>query len=162
MATATEETRAFRGSYESVFNAVCGAAQVNGWTVSWADPAAGSLLVSAGMSMLSWGEYGEIRVAPAETGVIMVGVRFKLKFGLVDWGKTKKNVDTLFGLVDQLLAGGGGGRTVGPGPGGPGPTGSPAPAGYPDPTGRHRQRYWDGAAWTEHVADDGTTGVDPV
>lgn len=26
----------------------------------------------------------------------------------------------------------------------------------------HRQRYWDGAAWTEHVADDGATGEDPV
>ncbi|EHB58565.1 Protein of unknown function DUF2510 [Mycolicibacterium rhodesiae JS60] len=29
-----------------------------------------------------------------------------------------------------------------------------------DPTGRHRCRYWDGAAWTPHVADGGTLGVD--
>ena len=157
MATATEETRAFRGSYESVFNAVCGAAQVNGWAVSWADPSAGSLLVSAGMSMLSWGEYGEIRVAPAEPGVIMVGVRFKLKFGLVDWGKTKKNVDRLFASVEQMLTSGGAGRAVGPTPGA-----GPAPGWYPDPHGRHQSRYWDGAAWTEHVADNGITGVDPA
>ena len=156
MATATEETRAFQGSYESVFNAVCGAAQANGWTVSAADPSAGSLLVSAGMSMLSWGEYGEIRVAPAETGVVMVGVRFKLKFGLVDWGKTKKNVDRLFASIDQVLASGGGGAV------GPMPAAGPVPGWYPDPHGRHRHRYWDGAAWTEHVADDGTTGVDPL
>jgi len=33
---------------------------------------------------------------------------------------------------------------------------------YADPTGRHTHRYWDGAQWTPHVADDGRTGVDPL
>lgn len=33
---------------------------------------------------------------------------------------------------------------------------------YPDPTGRHQVRYWDGTVWTDHVADDGTQSVDPV
>jgi hypothetical protein len=33
---------------------------------------------------------------------------------------------------------------------------------YPDPMGRHQQRYWDGAAWTHHVADDGETSVNPL
>src|SRR5829696_1581368 len=32
----------------------------------------------------------------------------------------------------------------------------------PDPTGTHQVRYWDGASWTEHVSDGGTTGVDPL
>ncbi len=31
---------------------------------------------------------------------------------------------------------------------------------YPDPMGRHQLRYWDGDKWTEHVSDDGATGVD--
>ena len=31
----------------------------------------------------------------------------------------------------------------------------------PDPLGRHQYRYWDGAQWTEHVADDGAVGTDP-
>ncbi|WP_319431202.1 DUF2510 domain-containing protein [Mycobacterium sp. RTGN5] len=30
-----------------------------------------------------------------------------------------------------------------------------------DPTGRHQCRYWDGATWTQHVADGGTLGTDP-
>ena len=30
-----------------------------------------------------------------------------------------------------------------------------------DPSGRHQHRYWDGAAWTEHVADAGRQSVDP-
>lgn len=33
---------------------------------------------------------------------------------------------------------------------------------YPDTTGRHQLRYWDGTAWTDHVSDNGVTGVDPV
>lgn len=38
-----------------------------------------------------------------------------------------------------------------------------APAGWmADPRGRHELRYWDGRAWTEHVSDAGTAGVDPI
>lgn len=33
---------------------------------------------------------------------------------------------------------------------------------YPDPTGRHGQRYWDGSQWTEHVFTDGHQSVDPL
>jgi uncharacterized protein YxjI len=32
---------------------------------------------------------------------------------------------------------------------------------YPDPSGRHEHRYWDGSRWTEHVASHGRQGVDP-
>ena len=32
----------------------------------------------------------------------------------------------------------------------------------PDPTKRHQYRYWDGSAWTEHVADNGVQSVDPT
>ncbi len=31
----------------------------------------------------------------------------------------------------------------------------------PDPNGRHQYRYWDGSQWTDQVADDGVTSVDP-
>jgi hypothetical protein len=33
---------------------------------------------------------------------------------------------------------------------------------YPDPSGRHEQRFFDGTRWTDHVVDGGVTGVDPV
>jgi len=32
----------------------------------------------------------------------------------------------------------------------------------PDPTGRHEVRWWDGARWSEHVADRGVTTWDRV
>jgi hypothetical protein len=31
---------------------------------------------------------------------------------------------------------------------------------HPDPTGRHERRWWDGARWTDFVADGGVTGTD--
>ena len=37
------------------------------------------------------------------------------------------------------------------------------PAGWMvDPSGKHEQRYWSGTAWTDHVMNDGTPGVDPL
>lgn len=33
---------------------------------------------------------------------------------------------------------------------------------YPDSTGRHQLRYWDGTTWTAHVSDNGVTGTDPL
>jgi hypothetical protein len=47
-----------------------------------------------------------------------------------------------------------------PGVGGWEPPHVPA-AWQPDPLGRHEFRYWNGATWTEHVADAGVAGVDP-
>lgn len=37
---------------------------------------------------------------------------------------------------------------------------APAAGWYPDPGGRHEQRYWDGAAWTAQVADAGVQSTD--
>ena len=32
---------------------------------------------------------------------------------------------------------------------------------YTDPTGRHQLRYYDGAAWSDSVSDDGVLSQDP-
>jgi hypothetical protein len=39
---------------------------------------------------------------------------------------------------------------------------SPAPGWLPDPTTRHEYRYWDGARWTDDVADGGVTSTDAL
>ena len=36
------------------------------------------------------------------------------------------------------------------------------PGWFPDPTGRHDHRWWDGAAWTAHVADGGVAALDAI
>jgi hypothetical protein len=33
---------------------------------------------------------------------------------------------------------------------------------YPDPAGHHDVRYWDGSAWTDHVADAGVAGTESL
>ncbi|MCC2030533.1 DUF4041 domain-containing protein [Microbacterium sp. YMB-B2] len=33
---------------------------------------------------------------------------------------------------------------------------------FPDPVGRHEQRYWSGVAWTEHVFSAGSQSTDPM
>lgn len=33
---------------------------------------------------------------------------------------------------------------------------------YPDPTGRHELRYWDGSHWTARVIDGSVPGTDPI
>lgn len=33
---------------------------------------------------------------------------------------------------------------------------------YGDPSGRHEYRYWDGASWTDYVADKGEMRTDPL
>jgi hypothetical protein len=35
------------------------------------------------------------------------------------------------------------------------------PQWYPDPSGRHELRYWEGSSWTGHVSDQGVTSLDP-
>ncbi len=44
-----------------------------------------------------------------------------------------------------------------------GRTGTPPAAGWhPDPTRRHQLRYWDGASWSDQVADQGQQATDPI
>lgn len=33
---------------------------------------------------------------------------------------------------------------------------------YTDPAGQNTHRYWDGTAWTDHVADNGVTSTSPL
>ncbi len=42
-----------------------------------------------------------------------------------------------------------------------GPAGLAPAEWYPDPSGRHAYRFWDGAGWTPHVADGGQIAFDP-
>lgn len=56
-----------------------------------------------------------------------------------------------------------------PGPGGwvPSPLGTdagfpPLFGWYPDPDGRHEERYWDGRTWSDHVRDGGIAASDPL
>jgi uncharacterized membrane protein len=44
----------------------------------------------------------------------------------------------------------------------PAPPSNPPFGWYPDPSGHHEQRYWDGTRWTEYVSDAGRQTTDPL
>ena len=147
MATSNEGQAEFDGEYRAVFDAACAAARAEKMNVTFADPAQGLITVSAQMSAFSWGENAEMRVWQVRPGRCGVSIRSALKFGLVDWGRNKKNVDRLFGRVVEFLQH---------------PPAAPPAGWHPDPMGRHEARYWNGAAWTPHVSTGGVTSTDPI
>ena len=98
MAASTSETRLVPGNYDGVFHAVCQAAASCGMTVTLADPAAGVIQMSKSMGLATWGENLAAHLRPLPTGV-EVTLSSALKFGLVDWGKNRQNVESLFGVV---------------------------------------------------------------
>lgn len=140
MGASKSETRLITGGYDNVFRAVCDAAQYQGMTVVAADPAAGRVQLSTGMSMTTWGENLAVTLRPTPAGV-EVTIGSALKFGLVDWGRNGENIGNLFHRIGAVA-------------------GAPAGAWHPDPSGRHELRWWDGARWTESVSDGGHVGMD--
>lgn len=137
------ETRVVSAPYDGVFHALCAAASAEAMTVTLADPAAGVIQISRGVSLATWGESLDVRLRPVPSGT-EVTIHSALKFGLVDWGKNQQNIDTLFVRVGSAL----GGQVAG--------------AWHPDPSGRHHLRWWDGVRWTDSVSDRGRPGTDPL
>ena len=183
MAIAKDATRTYQLEYASVFDAACRAAARCNMAVQAADPATGAITLSTSMSLASWGENIALQVGQLEPGVIQVGMRSGVKFGLVDWGKNDKNINRFFAALDAELG------LAGPLPGvppaapqqmspaphfapgvgvpGPAPAVPTAPPGppagwHPDPGGRHEYRYWDGTVWTDQVSDAGAVTSDPL
>jgi hypothetical protein len=142
MGASKTETRLFPGAYDAVFRAVCDAAQYEGMTVVSADPAAGRVQMSTGVTMMTWGENLGVTLRPTPAGV-EVTVGSALKFGLVDWGRNGENIAKLFYRIGSLVA-------------------APTGAWHPDPSGRHELRWWDGTRWTESVSNGGHVGTDVV
>jgi hypothetical protein len=132
------ERRVLPGRYDSIFGTVCAVAESRRITVTFADPAAGIVRMSKSWNLLTWGEDLAALLRPVPTGV-EVTLSSSLKFGPIDWGQNRRNVNTLFRLISKAL-----------------------PAGwYSDPSGRHELRWWEGR-WTEAVNDGGQVGTDAL
>ena len=132
------ERRVLPGRYDSVFSTVCTAAESRRVAVTFADPAAGIIRMSKSWNLFTWGEDLAVFLRPVPTGV-EVTVSSSLKFGLIDWGQNRRNINMLFGLVAEAL-----------------------PVGwYGDPSGRHELRWWEGR-WTEAVNNGGQVGTDAL
>lgn len=98
------------------------------------------------VNLASWGE--SITVTLLDGGDVQVRSECAMPTQLVDWGRNAKNCRAVLDRLGANLQG-----SVAT---------APAADWYPDPTGRHESRYWDGAVWTEHVSDSGRTSADPM
>ena len=144
MAISRDRTQVFTEEYPRVFSAVCEAAALEEMTVVAADPGRGAITLKTRVTVWSWGENLHAQVFQVAPGSTSVTVTSSLKFGLVDWGKNARNLDSFFDRLQLTLAA------------------APAGAWHPDPTGRHQLRWWDGAAWRPEVSDGGQQSHDPI
>ena len=158
MATSSEATHQFAHDYSTVFDATVAAVQTSGMTVKSADPTSGMIIGSASMGMASWGEDLTLRLWQDHDGQTSVQASSSLKFGLVDWGKNKKNIDKLFAAIQSHVNNPALGMSAPQAP----PAAVPAAGWHADPMSRHEHRYWNGNEWTDQVSDSGQVSSDPI
>lgn len=89
--------------YQLVFARVCEALPAAGFRVLGADPATGVVQATSDLSAASWGENLTVQLGSARDGETTVVIHSNLKFGLVDWGKNKRNVTRIRNELRQRL-----------------------------------------------------------
>jgi hypothetical protein len=86
-----------------VFDALLRAAPRVGLQVVQSDRDLGHLFARAGVSWLSWGENIWVSLTEVSQGRTRVAIVSTTKFGLVDWGKSRDNVESLLQALSSLL-----------------------------------------------------------
>lgn len=90
--------------YAQVFEAAVQALPTIKMSVRSADPQQGVIVASTGMSLASWGEDVTIRLGASEDGrSTNLWMESKMKFGLVNWGKHRKNFEAIVRAVQARL-----------------------------------------------------------
>jgi hypothetical protein len=94
-----EASRTFAATGDATFGAVLRAIERVGMKLKEADATIGVVTATTGVTIWSWGERVEVRVAsdgPSSTGVT---VSIALKFQLFGWGQQQRVAD---GLLDEI------------------------------------------------------------
>src|SRR5438445_6313981 len=71
------------------------------WSTTRLDTNTGLLIVRTPASILSWGEHVEVRIRPDTKGSF-VTVESRPVAQLVDWGRSKEDVDTVVAFLRSL------------------------------------------------------------
>jgi hypothetical protein len=100
---AASVSRAFEGDRQVIWDAVLEAARQGGMKVKDADPMAGTVSLSKGMSMRAWGEGIAVRVEPGAEGTVVVTADAKVKMAVTDWGQSQKTLDAFFFRLERIL-----------------------------------------------------------
>ena len=94
-----ERSRTFAATSDATFAAVLRAVEAVGMKLAEADDTTGVVTATTGMTIWSWGERVEVRVAPAGPTSTNVTVSIALKFQLFGWGQQQRVAD---GLLDEI------------------------------------------------------------
>lgn len=87
-----------------LFNACIQAATTKGFRLVNKNDAEFTVVFSAGISWLSWGEIITLRIQKLETQLeLEVKSECKLKTTIVDWGKNRKNVEGIFSVLNEKI-----------------------------------------------------------
>ena len=131
-------------------------------------PAAGFLAGGIGAFLVAPGRFDAPGLGSAVFQVLLVAAAFGFASLLAGQGLdvaqlAAKAQDAAGGLTSGGINLTGSGPAAGtPAAGGAPAAAAPAGGWHPDPTGRHQQRWWDGSAWTDQVADNGAVSTDPA
>jgi hypothetical protein len=90
--------------YPVVLDAIARSAATAGIKVNTVDPARGMVFAVRSVSALSWGENVTIQLGQSTpTSPTQLRITSALAFGLVDWGRNRKNVDALLAALTAFL-----------------------------------------------------------
>ena len=143
MPISREELRAYPGELPAVFEGVRRGLRAAGVAELTVEGATGTIIATA--SGAAWGKNLTIRVWQEDPGLVRVKVRSDQRHGIIDGGGNQSALRHLFFAIDHAVA-----------------APQPAAGWYPDPTGRHEQRYWNGVTWTDQVTTAGDVSTDPL
>jgi hypothetical protein len=94
-----EMSRTYEANGDATFQAVVRAVERVGMKVKEIDDTRGVVTATTGVTIWSWGERVEVRVAPATSGTTNVTVSIALKFQLFGWGQQLR---VATGLLDEI------------------------------------------------------------
>ena len=106
-------------------------------------------------------------VSMRRDGMAYSRVDVNLGSSIAEFKLGHKDAEKLRNVISELMFSGGAVQATtsisAAAPPPPPPPSAPQPAGwYADPSGRHEHRYHNGIAWSEHVANQGQTAIDPL
>jgi len=91
-----------QGPYESLIEFCNYVLTYCGFAVGMVNPAGGYIQASSSMSLFSWGENVALTLRTMPEGGIWIAVQSSLKFGLIDWGKNRRNVEKIISTMMSL------------------------------------------------------------
>lgn len=95
------ETRMYNGNYNIIFRRSLNIINNCGWNVVSYDENKGLIIAQTETNILSWGEKVSIKISKKGNGAV-VEVISEPVAQLIDWGKSKGNIQTFYNWFEKI------------------------------------------------------------